>query len=314
MMDVAIVGAGLAGLACADGLVAAGHRATLFDKGRRAGGRMTTRVVETKAGPARFDIGAQYMTARDPRFRARVAAWAEAGLVAPWPAAGVEAWVGTPGMNAPVTDMAARHDVRWNARVDAIRREGGRWLVDGEAVAANPFDAVILAIPAEQAAALLQAIHHPVAARVEAARSAPCWTVAACYAERLSLDADVIAEHGAIGWAARDAAKPGRGGLECWVVQMAPDWSRVHLHDEPDRVTTEALALFEALAPGRSPTPLHAFAHSWRFARSASLGVEAWWDEALALGLCGDWLMGPRVENAWLSGTALAAMMGAGEP
>jgi predicted NAD/FAD-dependent oxidoreductase len=47
--------------------------------------------------------------------------------------------------------------------------------------------------------------------------------------------------------------------------------------------------------------------HRWRFARSGAEGSGAIFDRDRRLGLCGDWLIGPRVEAAWLSGTALAA-------
>ena len=78
-MTIAIIGAGMAGLACAEALVRAGHAIVLFDKGRRPGGRMSTRSLETSAGVAGFDYGAQYMNARDPAFRARIALWASGG-------------------------------------------------------------------------------------------------------------------------------------------------------------------------------------------------------------------------------------------
>ena len=58
-MRVAIVGAGIAGLSCALRLQGGDHHVTLFDKGRGAGGRMSTRRVETPAGTAAFDHGAQ---------------------------------------------------------------------------------------------------------------------------------------------------------------------------------------------------------------------------------------------------------------
>ncbi len=44
--EVAIVGAGIAGLSCATALAAAGRRVVLFDKGRRPGGRLATRGGE----------------------------------------------------------------------------------------------------------------------------------------------------------------------------------------------------------------------------------------------------------------------------
>ena len=106
MMKIAIVGSGLSGLACADQLVAAGHSVRLFDKARGPGGRMSTRRIDTAAGQVGFDHGAQYFTARDPAFRQQVDQWQDSGASARWPAAGPEAWVGVPIMNAPVKALA----------------------------------------------------------------------------------------------------------------------------------------------------------------------------------------------------------------
>jgi hypothetical protein len=75
---------------------------------------MSTRRMSTPLGEASFDHGAQYFTVRDPAFIARVALWAEAGQVAPWPPAGDDAWVGMPSMNTPIRAMADECDVRWS--------------------------------------------------------------------------------------------------------------------------------------------------------------------------------------------------------
>ena len=39
------------------------------------------------------------------------------------------------------------------------------------------------------------------------------------------------------------------------------------------------------------------------------LDIGALWNGELGLGACGDWLIGPRVECAWLSGRELARQM-----
>ena len=80
MRRVAIVGAGVAGLAAARALLEAGHAPVVLDKGRGPGGRISTRRAE----PFAFDHGAQYFTARDPRFVEQVAAWEAGGVVARW--------------------------------------------------------------------------------------------------------------------------------------------------------------------------------------------------------------------------------------
>ena len=95
-MRIAIVGAGIAGLSCAHALQADGNTVTVFDKGRGPGGRMATRRVDTALGTIAFDHGAQYFTARDPAFVQTVVRWSEESVAARWPAAGDDAWVGTP--------------------------------------------------------------------------------------------------------------------------------------------------------------------------------------------------------------------------
>ena len=47
--------------------------------------------------------------------------------------------------------------------------------------------------------------------------------------------------------------------------------------------------------------------HRWRYARvTKALGQDCLYLNDRQVGVCGDWLRGPRVEEAWLSGLALA--------
>jgi len=314
-MKIGIIGAGLAGLTAAGELAAAGHDVALFDKARGPGGRMSTRRIETQSGTAYFDHGAQYFTARDPGFAAEVARWEAAGVAARWPAAGAEAWVGTPGMNAIIKALAARHDVRWNCRIEAIARDGAGWQIrHSEGVAA--LDAVLVAVPAEQVADLIAAHAPEWAALAGATRSQPCWTVMAAFDAPIGCVDDCLRNAGAIGWAARNSAKPGRTGPESWVIQGSPDWSAAHLEDAGDAVIAVLLNEF-AMATGLAlpellavPDLLAVQAHRWRYALSGAAGRTALWNETGGLGVCGDWLIGPRIESAWASGRALALAIG----
>lgn len=307
-MRVAIVGAGIAGLSCAAALQSGGHRVVLFEKSRGVGGRMATRRVTRPDGDLAFDHGAQYFTARDPAFREAVAGWAAAGVVAPWPAAGEDAWVGTPGMNAVAKALAASLTVRHDHRVAALHRGDDGWLVDADD--ADRFDAVIVATPAEQAAPLLATIAPVSAALADACRSEPCWTALLAFDEAVGIRQDTIRATGSIGWAARDGAKPGRGGGETWVVQATAAWSRAHLEDAADAVVDLLLAELAGLAERPLPVPSVRIGHRWRYARVASVEHGALWDEATGVGAVGDWLTAPRIESAWLSGRMLAARIG----
>ncbi len=309
-MQIAIVGAGMAGLSCATRLAALGHDVALFDKGRGPGGRMATRRVEADGTMLRFDHGTQYFTARDPRFVEQVARWEREGVVARWDAAGEDAWVGTPAMNAPIKAMAEPHDVQFRTRIEQLLRDGDGWQLDGEGAPDRRFDAVVVALPAEQAGPLLQQHASAMGDLADTTSSAPCWTIMAAFEQRLPSEQDTIRHHGAIGWAARNNAKPGRGSAECWVVQASPDWSRTHLEDEATAVETALLDQLADAIGAPLPPRLAISAHRWRFARSGSAGEEALWDAQQRIGVCGDWLLGPRVEAAYLSGLILAETVG----
>jgi len=311
MMKIAIVGSGLSGLACADQLVAAGHSVRLFDKARGPGGRMSTRRVDTTAGQVSFDHGAQYFTARDPAFRQQVDHWQAIGAAARWPAAGPEAWVGVPAMNAPVRALAAGHDVAWSTRVERLARPADDgWHLQGEGEAmAGPFDALVLAIPAEQAAALLAPWDTDFHGIATGAVSAPCWTLMLAFAEPLGTDRLTIRDDAVIGWAARNSDKTGRSGPDAWVIQASAAWSAEHLEDGQDHVAAALSTRFAGLLGISLPEPLVASAHRWRYARPGRADHQALYDRDMKIGLCGDWLIGPRVECAWLSGTALARQM-----
>lgn len=315
--SVAIVGAGLAGLACAKSLAAHGVAARLFDKGRAAGGRMATRRVEAAGRTLEFDHGAQYLTARHQLFRAAL----EASETRPWPDEARR--VGVPRMSAIPRALALGLELATSREVTAIEGEPGAWRLrhvgggrgapaESGAAEDGPFDAVVLAIPAPQAGALLARPAPHLKRVVDMVRMAPCWTLMVAFAERLALPDTLRPVGGPIGWAARDSSKPGRNQAnECWVVQAAAEWSREHLEMAPAEAQAALLAAFAALAGGSLPEPIYAAAHRWRYALvETPLGAPCLWDPARGLGACGDWCIAGRAEAAVDSGAAMAAVIG----
>lgn len=329
-MHIAIIGAGLAGVSSAQRLQAQGHTVVVYEKSWRPGGRMSTR--ETELGG--FDHGAQYFTARSPAFKKHLAQWRKAGWAALWEAKLVsltegkhkpagraqQRFVGVPGMNALVRSMADGLDVRAGQTVKRIERFGDQWLLSVAAATvpiaatAGPFDAVLLAVPAEQAAPLLT----PVPAFAEQAAGvtmAPCWTMMLGFQQSLDLPYDgAWVEQSRLGWICRDSSKPGRRPGEHWVAHASVAWSIEHLEDDPERAREKLLKAFHE-ATGSSVQPVYVAIHRWRFAQVPTpLPQDCLWDAQLRIGVCGDWFAaglegGGKVENAVQSGEALAALV-----
>ena len=304
---VAIVGAGISGLSCAAELQAAGYDVTLFDKGRGPGGRMSSRRFSTPLGEAIADHGAQYFTARDPAFVTQVQEWESAGIVAPWPDISEDVWVGVPTMNQIVRHMAATLNVHWNMRITTASQTHNGWTLSGEDQQVDGhFDILVLAIPSEQAVTILAQHDFGMAREAMLARFQPCWTAIFAFDAPLPTDASHLRDGDVIGWASRETNKPGRTGLERWVVQASASWSADCLEEPAEEV---AEALLTALAKELRLPPLQPIAqstHRWRFAMSTGLGTGSLWNSHIGLGVCGDWLLGPRIECGWLSGRHLS--------
>ncbi|MBK6801396.1 FAD-dependent oxidoreductase [Novosphingobium sp.] len=303
-MKVAIVGAGMAGLACAGALRVQGYEPVLFDKGRRPGGRLSSLQLED--GMA-WDFGAQFLLAGEGAFAAQVSAWRQAGLIAPWPEGPEGALVGVPAMSTLVAAQCGGHDVRFGAQVQRIEHGGDGWQVSGPGWREGPFGALIVATPAEQAAPLLSLHDLAMAREAAAARSTPCWTVMAAFDQPLAAVPSVLRDAGPIAWAARNSSKPGRTGRECWVIQAGAQWSADNLECDREAVAERLLALFAAQAGIEPPSTIFLKAHRWRFALPYGQTAGAQWNPVLRLGACGDWCLPGAIEGAWRSGTDLAA-------
>ncbi|TVQ38146.1 MAG: FAD-binding protein [Geminicoccaceae bacterium] len=303
---VAVIGAGLAGLACARTLADHQIEVTVFDKSRGLGGRMATRRVDGLA----FDHGAQFFTARDTTFRRHVEAWAEQGLVARWQpqGRGDEAepwWVATPRMTALARHLGAELDVKTELTATAVTRTDAGWQITAGDATFGPYDAVVVATPAPQAVPLLEAAP-TLAAAAKGAVMHPCWAALVAFPQRFDAPDTLRPVGSPLAWAARDASKPGRLKAETWVLHASPDWSRTHLERTAADVLPDLLNAFEGALGQSLPTPTYATAHRWRYALAAQPVGQACLYDPSGLLACGDWCLGGRIEAAFLSGTAAA--------
>ena len=333
----AVIGAGIAGVACARTLQQAGHRVSVFEREARVGGRMAS--VPTPFGS--FDSGAQYFTVRDPRFAQVLGA--TPAICKPWSANLVRVldahgrvaeaalpalephWVAQPGMDALVAHWAAPLGEALVTqtrvtRIEADALDAKRWQLrssgeDESQHVYSGFDAVLLAVPPARTRELLAGDIAPaLAGKIAPVRIAPCWTLMIAFPQANQPTLSHLgpqwnaarSTHHRVAWLARESSKPGRDPVERWTLQASAAWSQEHLRDDPARVEAKLLRAFSEITGVRAE-PSHAQARCWPEAQTqVPLGKPHLWDARLRLGVAGDWCMGHRVEDAFLSGLTLA--------
>lgn len=356
-MRVAIVGAGMAGASCARMLSEAGCQVTVFDKSRGVGGRMTTRRVDwtDAAGVTRqasFDHGAPCFEVSDPDFAAFLAVPHAQGQIAPWPpasgavglaAAAVQAsdvpgsvahrqWLATPDMPALCRSLLAGLTVHTRQTVQSLQRKAGGWCVTlAEGGSFSGFDAVLLAIPPQQAAALLEPQQPDWAQQAAALTMLPDWTLmaisgaagtstatATAVAEAARAVPVALPDSGPLAMIVCNDSKPGRtslAGLTHWVAHASTAWSQAHLEESAEQVQQQLLRALDDWL-GASVRWQYATVHRWRYATlqtacvtEADATARHYWDRATRLGVCGDAWGGGGVQGAWLSARALCTAL-----
>lgn len=316
--DVVIVGSGASGLACARRLTEAGMTCVVLDRGRRPGGRASSRVL---ADGRLLDLGVPLFRMSDARTSAFMRRWLENGFVVPFPGRVADVtdghmtlrdpdkdprWTGSPSMGALLEAMAVDLPVRQEATVTRAFRAENHWVLLGPEDAEVPLEvhasALVLAMPLPQARRVVSDLPAPtdgndaclVAAFDDIPEAMPGGSASpatlACYLHGDDLLALVI-------------RRPGRPV----VVHASAAWSLPRLERSPADWAAEMAEALAARFGGPVPKTVHA--HRWTFARPLGpLGGGCGWDPDRRLAVCGDAWIGPagRFEGAVLSGLEAA--------
>jgi predicted NAD/FAD-dependent oxidoreductase len=305
-MAVVVVGAGIAGIACAVELATAGVAVRVVDRARAVGGRMASKRIDGRP----VDLGAAYFTVRDSGFAQVVARWRTAGLARPWTtelavyggsgertrSSGPVRWAAPAGLRSLVAALADGLPVELEHRV---ARVGPGPTVDGAAA-----DAVVLAMPDPQARRLVADDHSPAAARLAGREWRPVISVAAGWARREwpPMTAAFVNDHPVISLVADDGARRG-DGAPVLVAHTVADVARRHDSCPDDAVAPVLDALRRLL--GLRSEPVWTHAHRWRYAAPAAERDRAFHLGDDGIGLAGDGWGSPRIETAWRSGAEL---------
>ena len=298
-MHIAIIGAGMAGLAAAQALRERMPDAivTIYEKSRGFGGRVATRRRENYA----FDHGAQVIKNPSPAVvrlltqeleasalrRMELPVWTfdAAGTIAEGDdTANVEAsYFYTAGNNQVGKLLAEGLNVQRAVRITAITQfdggAGGRWqLIDDQRQQIGTADVVLFTPPAPQiidiltASALPDELRDRLSAELRRASYRRCLSVALAYDRLVArpfyalLNTD--RQH-PISWLALEHAKgsercpPGHSLL---IAQMAPQWS-VDQYDTPiEQLAPAVAALVSGVLGEDLDAPLWADLQRWRYA------------------------------------------------
>ena len=271
-----------------------------------------------RLGLVPFDHGAQYVSARIPRFKSYLDEVVASGYAARWTPRGstgeegegqISPWiVGTPGMSSIVRPLAENVRMMFGRRVHTLQRGEKGWnLWFDDQSTEGPFAAVAVAVPAPAAQFLLGRLPE-LCEPLARARMQPLWALMVRLESRILPDQDVFSDMSQIvRWVSRNNTKPGRSAAgDHIVVHASPAWTRQYEDAEPEAVADELWAEVSHLLSLPPVRPQQMVAHLWRHGLvDTPLGESFLFARQHMVGVAGDWCRGRLAEHAFESGAYL---------
>ncbi len=328
--EIAIVGAGMAGIVCARELQSAGRDVVVIDKSRGLGGRLATR----RLGQTHADHGVCYLKPKGDRFLALIQALVDQGVVTVWSdrlhqlsAAGLmldplpqPRYAAPKGATSIAKALAKDLTLKLGQQIQEIRPiENGWQLTSQDPEFLLTAEIVILAIPAPQALPLVQGIAN--AEFVEQVRSvqfSPCLTAIGVYPKNCppapnsggaELFGITCLDDEMLGWIGFDSTKQINPEQTTMIVQSNAKFAAEQFDSEDLNAVAQQLCdrASEVLDLPWTAKPELLQLHRWKYAFAIN-PIESRFlsaTTALPLHCIGDWCGGDRVESAFSSGLAI---------
>lgn len=367
-LEIAIIGAGVAGLTAARQLQQAGRTVALIEKSRGLGGRLATRrLPQASAGPTHGDHGVCYLRPKvpggDDRFRTEVSTALAAEQLRVWThnlhrldtngqpqsaEKNAPCYAAATGINALAKRLGEGLTIHRQRRAVGLEHSSRHWQIttestahaDGSGPDASAPDAsgtghprvfqaqqLVLALPTPQAIALLETLPDfdrfdpDCLTQLRSVRWSRCITAIATYPPALQSQAAQLPwqgihcqGHPQLGWIGLDSSKQLNPQQPVMVIQSNEPFAQeqfeaaAHPGDSRQAVGQRLLAEAAALTEPWLAQPEALQVHRWGYA-FALTPLEQRYLRAKTknpLWFAGDWCGGDRVENAYLSGLAIA--------
>jgi len=336
-VDVAVVGAGLAGLVCAQRLRLAGQRVVVLEKSRGLGGRLATRRLSGTCA----DHGVRYLDVQGPLTDLLIQTLLRQTLLQPW-LTELEIWDAgkfcpldklcytvSNGLTAVAKWLAADLEIWSGQRLHRLTQTDSGWQLGLEAQTPESesvllAQSVVMAIPAPQALTLLEPLAAQMPDLIHALQTVqfdPCLTAIGTYAApasgaSLHRQAVKFLNHADLAWVSLESSKGRDLDIPTLVVQSSSEFAKLHLEADDLRPVGKLLieAAIETLFPDteswlNAPTELQV--HRWRYGlvhqplSQPCLAVA----QPVPLVCSGDWCGGSQLEAALAAGLAAAVQI-----
>ena len=316
MIDFCILGSGISGSLIANFLKNK-NSVEIFDKSKGVGGRAANRRFKKSLS---FDHGAQYFSAEKKEFKNFLTKIFKKKIIKKWNGNHLnfilenkkikDKYIGKNGNNDISKYLLRSIKKNLNLEIKHISYNGKYWKLEANENKYFYSKNLVITFPHPQAISLSKKFLSKKLKNLKV-KMDPNITVMAVFKKNYHLPISSIKfNSNLITWAANENSKNRfKSNFNLWTIQANNTYSKkiINIYKEKKNFySTKIIKEFIKHTGYNYKDLIYKNIHGWKYAYGASKNnIKSFWSNKYKLGICGDWLSGPKAEDAWESANDL---------
>ncbi len=316
MLDFCVIGSGVSGSTIAY-LLSNKYSVHILDKARGPGGRASNKRFKQNLS---FDHGVQYISPKSKEFLKFIKTLCKKKEAKIWNGNHLdftfekkevsEKFIGVKGNNFISKYYTKKIKISFQSTVKTILNNKYFWeikLDNGENIQAK---SIILTCPFPQLKKIASNYLEKKISNLKI-NMEPNITVMLAFKNQKTVPVSSIKFNDDIlTWAALENSKKRfKSSNSLWTLQSSIGWARKNINNYKNnkKVENTLVSKFLNFTGYKKNKIIFKKVHGWKYSYNFNGSpLKSYWNKKLRLGLCADWFIGPKVENAWLSANDLA--------
>ena len=316
MIDFCILGSGIAGSTVAK-ILSKKYSVHVFDKARGPGGRSSNKRFRNNLS---FDHGVQYISPRSKLFTKYIKKLHKIKILKSWDDNHLDFTLEKKPFSKKYIGTKANNDfVKYNLKnikqlfaspIEKINFKKYFWEVTLKNKLKYQFKSLIITCPFPQLKKIAKNYLDKNILKLKV-QMQPNITVMVAIKNQKNLPISSIKfDDDILAWVANENSKKRfKSNINLWTLQATLKWSKktINKYKTDKSIMDQLITRFIKLTGFEKNKiifkKIHGWMYSYNYEKTPYLSV---WNKKINLGICGDWLNGPKVENAWLSASDLA--------
>jgi len=312
MKDFCIVGSGIAGSTIAS-LLSKKYTVEIFEKARGPGGRASNRRYKDNLS---FDHGLQYLSPKSNEFKKFILDLKKKNVLKEWSGQHLDftfkkkenliKYIGSKGNNDVCKHLIKNIKVNYNSEVASIKFSSNYWTITLNNADQFFFKYLILTCPFPQLKKLGSKYLSKKTINLNPLM-VPNITVMAAYKSYNKIPVSSIKFNDEIvSWACSENSKNRfKSNESLWTIQCTEKFSQKFINllkKNNKKYQSIILKKFEKLSGYQFKKIIFQNIHGWKYSYNYNkTPYLSYWNKKYNLGVCGDWFIGPKAEDAWSS-------------